>query len=161
MMFFLFSSRGRHTRGALVTGVQTCALPIFGRLGQVDRLFEILARPGDRVARPALAGGVWDEDGVPDQQPAARAWRARADQEGGRFEAVLRKQMTAQLTVDGAVEGQGGFRDHAPTALASAASTNASCDTPTSVVGSQGPPRARRRAQRRRAGRREWAAWET
>src|SRR3546814_13509668 len=25
---FLFSSRRRHTRGALVTGVQTCALPI-------------------------------------------------------------------------------------------------------------------------------------
>src|SRR3546814_5559740 len=40
MMFF--SSRRRHTRGALVTGVQTCALPIWGlqrrdragRLGQ-------------------------------------------------------------------------------------------------------------------------------
>src|SRR3546814_8333369 len=27
--FFFFSSRRRHTRGALVTGVQTCALPIF------------------------------------------------------------------------------------------------------------------------------------
>src|SRR3546814_3258242 len=27
-MFFLFSSRRRHTRCALVTGVQTCALPI-------------------------------------------------------------------------------------------------------------------------------------
>src|SRR3546814_8259440 len=26
--FFLFSSRSRHTRCALVTGVQTCALPI-------------------------------------------------------------------------------------------------------------------------------------
>src|SRR3546814_8240081 len=29
--FFFFSSRRRHTRCALVTGVQTCALPIFGR----------------------------------------------------------------------------------------------------------------------------------
>src|SRR3546814_5292382 len=29
---FFFSSRRRHTRGALVTGVQTCALPI----GSVD-----------------------------------------------------------------------------------------------------------------------------
>src|SRR3546814_18411428 len=28
LMFFLFSSRRRHTRCALVTGVQTCALPI-------------------------------------------------------------------------------------------------------------------------------------
>src|SRR3546814_4901386 len=29
-MFFFFSSRRRHTRCALVTGVQTCALPIWG-----------------------------------------------------------------------------------------------------------------------------------
>src|SRR3546814_4181691 len=35
---FFFSSRRRHTRCALVTGVQTCALPIWG-LGRV------LARP--------------------------------------------------------------------------------------------------------------------
>src|SRR3546814_5896703 len=28
VMFFFFSSRRRHTRCALVTGVQTCALPI-------------------------------------------------------------------------------------------------------------------------------------
>src|SRR3546814_17359034 len=31
-MFFFFSSRRRHTRCALVTGVQTCALPISVRL---------------------------------------------------------------------------------------------------------------------------------
>src|SRR3546814_9502546 len=31
MMFFFFSSRRRHTRCALVTGVQTCALPIYLR----------------------------------------------------------------------------------------------------------------------------------
>src|SRR3546814_3736221 len=30
-LFFFFSSRRRHTRCALVTGVQTCALPIFIR----------------------------------------------------------------------------------------------------------------------------------
>src|SRR3546814_9694306 len=29
LLFCFFSSRRRHTRGALVTGVQTCALPIF------------------------------------------------------------------------------------------------------------------------------------
>src|SRR3546814_3038642 len=28
-VFFFFSSRRRHTRCALVTGVQTCALPIY------------------------------------------------------------------------------------------------------------------------------------
>src|SRR3546814_4400279 len=31
MLFFFFSSRRRHTRCALVTGVQTCALPIWSR----------------------------------------------------------------------------------------------------------------------------------
>src|SRR3546814_2018725 len=30
LVFFFFSSRRRHTRCALVTGVQTCALPISG-----------------------------------------------------------------------------------------------------------------------------------
>src|SRR3546814_1952618 len=32
-LFFFFSSRRRHTRFALVTGVQTCALPIFSAWG--------------------------------------------------------------------------------------------------------------------------------
>src|SRR3546814_7076156 len=31
-LFFFFSSRRRHTRCALVTGVQTCALPIFSAM---------------------------------------------------------------------------------------------------------------------------------
>src|SRR3546814_14010502 len=39
--FFFFSSRRRHTRCALVTGVQTCALPIF----PVDVITEIRAAP--------------------------------------------------------------------------------------------------------------------
>src|SRR3546814_4343610 len=34
--YFFFSSRRRHTRCALVTGVQTCALPIFPFRGQRD-----------------------------------------------------------------------------------------------------------------------------
>src|SRR3546814_15787585 len=37
---FFFSSRRRHTRCALVTGVQTCALPICRTV--LDRLFECL-----------------------------------------------------------------------------------------------------------------------
>src|SRR3546814_974009 len=39
VVLFFFSSRRRHTRCALVTGVQTCALPIYGELptaGQFD-----------------------------------------------------------------------------------------------------------------------------
>src|SRR3546814_1148418 len=40
MRFFFFSSRKRHTRCALVTGVQTCALPICGVILQAfqDRM---------------------------------------------------------------------------------------------------------------------------
>src|SRR3546814_14226412 len=33
VVFFVFSSRRRHTRCELVTGVQTCALPIYRRSG--------------------------------------------------------------------------------------------------------------------------------
>src|SRR3546814_16009652 len=33
---FFFSSRRRHTMCALVTGVQTCALPIFGQTTSTD-----------------------------------------------------------------------------------------------------------------------------
>src|SRR3546814_18415223 len=37
-VFFFFSSRRRHTRCALVTGVQTCALPIWSIFAQRFRL---------------------------------------------------------------------------------------------------------------------------
>src|SRR3546814_4877241 len=36
VLCFFFSSRRRHTRCALVTGVQTCALPIFLAVGTAD-----------------------------------------------------------------------------------------------------------------------------
>src|SRR3546814_2961156 len=44
---FFFSSRRRHTRCALVTGVQTCALPIYGilddrALGRVEVAEELV-----------------------------------------------------------------------------------------------------------------------
>src|SRR3546814_3112228 len=39
---FFFSSRRRHTRCALVTGVRTCALPIFGLLDGERRLTNYL-----------------------------------------------------------------------------------------------------------------------
>src|SRR3546814_8648619 len=58
MQVFFFSSRRRHTRCALVTGVQTCALPIFGNLADPDhrargpqrgRPRDPLWRPDDRI----------------------------------------------------------------------------------------------------------------
>src|SRR3546814_10140817 len=55
-IYFFFSSRRRHTSCALVTGVQTCALPILGQPEGIAtarrRLAEILliAKPGDPIA---------------------------------------------------------------------------------------------------------------
>src|SRR3546814_13830624 len=50
-MFFFFSSRRRHTRCALVTGGQTCALPIF------DAAMEaVLQTPSPRQAELAELG---------------------------------------------------------------------------------------------------------
>src|SRR3546814_3492604 len=44
LLFFFFSSRRRHTRCALVTGVQTCALPICPDRTLVAALHAIFAR---------------------------------------------------------------------------------------------------------------------
>src|SRR3546814_4702092 len=52
-MFFFFSSRRRHTRCALVTGVQTCALPIFD-----DRDAQTPVVGGDLLADLDVAGGA-------------------------------------------------------------------------------------------------------
>src|SRR3546814_11448264 len=45
LLVFVFSSRRRHTRCALVTGVQTCALPIFGGAYLSRQRFETGAKP--------------------------------------------------------------------------------------------------------------------
>src|SRR3546814_7096730 len=55
-MVFLFSSRRRHTRCALVTGVQTCALPI--SKARLDALVEA----SDRLQKDFGSWGVpWGE----------------------------------------------------------------------------------------------------
>src|SRR3546814_4373742 len=48
--YFFFSSRRRHTRCALVTGVQTCALPIYPQRQGSE------AVPGQGPARPEALG---------------------------------------------------------------------------------------------------------
>src|SRR3546814_1728232 len=50
LFFFFFSSRRRHTRCALVTGVQTCALPISGSLRSNQNL-NLSSKISGRVAR--------------------------------------------------------------------------------------------------------------
>src|SRR3546814_19816380 len=48
---FFFSSRRRHTRCALVTGVQTCALPIFAiRITGAPKEKSVLRLPGAIIA---------------------------------------------------------------------------------------------------------------
>src|SRR3546814_7337614 len=63
-MFFFFSSRRRHTRCALVTGVQTCALPIYLRARPVR------SRTDHRVVRHVLALERSHAQAAPHERPA-------------------------------------------------------------------------------------------
>src|SRR3546814_16363704 len=57
ILFFFFSSRRRHTRCALVTGVQTCALPIW-RQSRDDLEIRRARRDGGHAAGPTRRAGV-------------------------------------------------------------------------------------------------------
>src|SRR3546814_4353896 len=56
-MSFFFSSRRRHTRCALVTGVQTCALPICQRLG-IFCLVDVAASITDQMTVETESHGL-------------------------------------------------------------------------------------------------------
>src|SRR6184192_2043941 len=56
--FFFFSSRRRHTRCRLVTGVQTCALPIWTDDLHEGELEAVLAARGLAAQRATLAAVV-------------------------------------------------------------------------------------------------------
>src|SRR3546814_6353637 len=58
MCYFFFSSRRRHTSSALVTGVQTCALPIYGRLAVTNTLDEDTSIHWHGVLLPFQMDGV-------------------------------------------------------------------------------------------------------
>src|SRR3546814_14082220 len=60
MWLFFFSSRRRHTRCALVTGVQTCALPICDVYREGFRLSSVGA-VGAKYANPPIFGADVDE----------------------------------------------------------------------------------------------------
>src|SRR3546814_2049240 len=55
LFFFFFSSRRRHTRCALVTGVQTCALPIYRRCALVGEVGHQQLAPVGRARRGVAA----------------------------------------------------------------------------------------------------------
>src|SRR3546814_20286361 len=61
---FFFSSRRRHTRCALVTGVQTCALPIYSRSRGVARARDMRERFGTQrlAARRECVGEAAVDD---------------------------------------------------------------------------------------------------
>src|SRR3546814_1300642 len=55
LFFFFFSSRSRHTRCALVTGVQTCALPIYSKIGGLHRSDLVILAGRPAMGKTALA----------------------------------------------------------------------------------------------------------
>src|SRR3546814_1240133 len=66
---FFFSSRRRQTRCALVTGVQTCALPISDSLAALQQMLGVVSRQYNgfaavsiAVAAEAFAAGQRDPD---------------------------------------------------------------------------------------------------
>src|SRR3546814_5662580 len=59
-VFFFFSSRRRHTRCALVTGVQTCALPIFFPLQFPYTLGTDLAGRVEEIGPDVLGWSIGD-----------------------------------------------------------------------------------------------------
>src|SRR3546814_5441649 len=83
--FFFFSSRRRHTSGALVTGVQTCALPILGRQHADARRGDAHQRDRDEegvfAAQPVAQ--IAEKDRAQRPHAKARAERGEREQKGG------------------------------------------------------------------------------
>src|SRR3546814_15662046 len=69
---FFFSSRRRHTRCALVTGVQTCALPISGEAAQAAPATRSFSFAPARTAAPAPVAEEVVEPAV-QEEPVAEA----------------------------------------------------------------------------------------
>src|SRR3546814_8509126 len=73
--FFFFSSRRRHTRCALVTGVQTCALSISGSIGRSKGALSdhraVVQATYNYLAQALVMLGIATEQGNPPEgQPA-------------------------------------------------------------------------------------------
>src|SRR3546814_2226767 len=126
-LYFFFSSRRRQTRCALVTGVQTCALPIYGQdLRGEDTLLPVSGRSLRRRTahlrfdvRFHLAPGIEpvltaDGQGALIKLPGGRVWHFRC--RGGKLsfddslwidgEAAIKP--TRQMVVSGDVAPGGG-----------------------------------------------------
>src|SRR3546814_11546374 len=82
--FFFFSSRRRHTRCALVTGVQTCALPISSNLPSASKTPEENEKGDEDSDTPAVPGGkdVYSVERVSAKYPNNCVWRSEARRVG-------------------------------------------------------------------------------
>src|SRR3546814_8461818 len=87
---FFFSSRRRHTRCALVTGVQTCALPIYRLL---DHQIAAAVRQSERNADPVVIGAVAGREA----QPFERRTAVFARQDGARAGRLRPEEHTSDL----------------------------------------------------------------
>src|SRR3546814_4300562 len=74
LLFFFFSSRRRHTRCALVTGVQTCALPILREMTEKRARHVPVLSDGDLV-------GVISIGDVLQLRPSSRSEERRVGKE--------------------------------------------------------------------------------
>src|SRR3546814_1531297 len=84
-ILFFFSSRRRHTRCALVTGVHTCALPICGRAFQDHPRVDDFGALAKTAGGDAVDARFATERRLGDRQPDDRAAR---DAVGPAYEAV-------------------------------------------------------------------------
>src|SRR3546814_6507589 len=99
MLFgFFFSSRRRHTRCALVTGVQTCALPIYGRRAMDPhpgpRRWQHPALPPAAICCAAWfrrRGANWDVGAAvrPCEETAAD-WQKRSEEHTSELQSLMR-----------------------------------------------------------------------
>src|SRR3546814_10590723 len=105
-MFFFFSSRRRHTRCALVTGVQTCALPILALVNirlrgrpcddtsisdersdeKVSDIRLFGSRTSCSIAKPSCIFGMAPSDGRPSLRPTS----SRSEEHTSELQSLMR-----------------------------------------------------------------------
>src|SRR3546814_17904964 len=101
-MYFCFSSRRRHTRCAVVTGVQTCALPI-SEVGGELLTVEAVTVPGKGTIRATGKLGDVMQESI---QAAFSFVKARAPAYGIKPSLLARKDVHVHMP-DGAVTKDG------------------------------------------------------
>src|SRR3546814_8421698 len=83
-VFFFFSSRRRHTRGALVTGVQTCALPIYLVFTAFSGSHQDAIKKG-MAAMKQSNSGAWEVPYLPiDPQDVGRSYERSEERRVGK-----------------------------------------------------------------------------